>query len=453
MKSQDSYEDNRSLAHQLALMNHFLRKFSNKTSLIRVVALASAGSGLLYSTTAPDSQTSFLVTIPPPLRNSETWPWKTLEDKFPRPALISLNPTQYGVLHVYFSRPDAVPPPDMGKEASGDLGGSPKHSCNCLGRDTIANAAAKVGPAVVNLSVPQGFHGMTVGKSIGSGTIIDDDGTILTCAHVVVDFQGLRSSSKGKVEVTLQDGRTFEGTVVNADLHSDIAIVRIKSKTPLPTAKLGCSSKLRPGDWVVAMGCPLTLQNTITAGIVSCVDRKSSDLSLGGTRREYLQTDCAINQGNSGGPLVNIDGEVIGVNIMKVLGADGLNFAVPIDSVAKIIEHFKRNGRVVRPWLGLKMIDLNDMIVAQLKERNAAFPNVSKGILIPMVSPGSPADRAGFHPGDVVVEFGGKPVESIKEVIDIMGDNIGKPFKAVVRRANTSSVTLTVIPEEANPDM
>eukprot|EP00268_Persea_americana_P067576 TRINITY_DN9317_c0_g1_i3.p2 TRINITY_DN9317_c0_g1~~TRINITY_DN9317_c0_g1_i3.p2 ORF type:complete len:213 (+),score=23.52 TRINITY_DN9317_c0_g1_i3:1513-2151(+) len=149
---------------------------------------------------------------------------------------------------------------------------------------------------------------------------------------------------KWQVDVTLQDGRTFEGTVVNADRHSDIAVIKIKSRTPLPAARLGSSLKLRPGDWVVALGCPLSLQNTITAGIVSCVDRKSSDLGLGGMRREYLQTDCAINEGNSGGPLVNLDGEVVGVNIMKILAADGLSFAVPIDSVAKIVEQFRKNG-------------------------------------------------------------------------------------------------------------
>lgn len=101
-----------------------------------------------------------------------------------------------------------------------------------------------------------------------SGTIIDADGTILTCAHGVVDSQGRQLTTKGKIDVTLQDGRTFEGTVINSDLHSDIAIVKIKSKTPLPTAKLGSSSKLRPGDWVIAMGTPLSLQNTVTAGIV-----------------------------------------------------------------------------------------------------------------------------------------------------------------------------------------
>ncbi|GFP87729.1 putative protease Do-like 14, partial [Phtheirospermum japonicum] len=429
------------------------RKFSNKTFLIRTVALATTGSGIFCFTTSSDYNTSASVSIPSPFWNSLTWPWKIIAENNPRCAFTRSNPSQYGVFLLFSSKPDAVPDPGISKGAARDAGDSPKHSCNCFGRDTIANAAAKIGPSVVNLSVPQGFHGMTVGKSIGSGTIINEDGTILTCAHVVVDFQGLRSSSKGKVEVTLQDGRSFEGTVVNADLHSDIAIVKIKSKTPLQAAKLGNSSKLRPGDWVLAMGCPLTLQNTITAGIVSCVDRKSSDLGLGGMHREYLQTDCAINQGNSGGPLVNVDGEVVGVNILKVLGADGLNFAVPIDSVSKIVEHFKTNGRVVRPWLGLKMLDLNDMIVGYLREKNDSFPDVSGGVLIPVVSPGSPADRAGFRPGDVVVEFEGKPVGSIKEVIDIMGDKIGKPLKAVVKRANNVTETLTVIPEEANPDM
>lgn len=250
--------------------------------------------------------------------------------------------------------------------------------------------------------------------------------------------------------MSLQDGREFEGVVLNADRHSDIAVVKIKSKTPLPAAKLGSSCELRPGDWVVALGCPHSLQNTVTSGIVSCVDRKSSDLGLGGIRREYLQTDCAINQGNSGGPLVNLDGEIVGVNVMKVMAADGLSFAVPIDSVVKIVEHFKKNGRVIRPWLGVKMLDLNPVVIEQLKERSSSFPDVRNGVLVPMVTPGSPAERAGFAPGDVVVEFDGKPIQSIKEIIDIMGDKVGVPIEVHVKRANNVPVTLTVIPEEAD---
>ncbi|KAF0895256.1 hypothetical protein E2562_008586 [Oryza meyeriana var. granulata] len=344
----------------------------------------------------------------------------------------------------------SVPPTNLSNQSSNGNSDDSKCCPGCIGRNTIAKAAAAVGPAVVNISSTQDTHGWVLEKSIGSGTIIDPDGTILTCAHVVVDFQSTKPILRGKVSVTLQDSREFEGTVLNADRHSDIAVVKIKSKTPLPSASLGSSSKLRPGDWVVALGCPLSLQNTVTAGIVSCVDRKSSDLGLGGVRREYLQTDCAINQGNSGGPLVNLDGEIVGVNVMKVWAADGLSFAVPIDSIVKIVENFKKNGRVVRPWLGLKMLDLNPMIVAQLKERSSSFPDVKKGVLVPMVTPGSPAERAGFRPGDVVVEFDGKLVESIKEIIDIMGDKVGVPFKVLVKRANNVTVSLTVIPEEAD---
>ncbi|XP_010025200.2 putative protease Do-like 14 [Eucalyptus grandis] len=435
---------------RLALRN--VVRDSKRISLLRIAAVAVAGSGVAFANANADTKPELSIGISAPLRKQLERPWHIGQITDSRPAFLSWDQFQSGILPTFSFRAIPASPDDVKKELPADASESPKPCPHCLGRDTIANAAARVGPAVVNLSVPQGFHGITTGKSIGSGTIINKDGMILTCAHVVVDFQGLHSSSKGKVAVTLQDGRTFEGTVVNADMHSDIAIVKINSKAPLPTAELGSSGKLRPGDWVVAMGCPLSLQNTVTAGIVSCVDRKSSDLGLGGMRREYLQTDCAINAGNSGGPLVNIDGEVVGVNIMKVLGADGLSFAVPIDSVSKIIEHFKKSGRVIRPWLGLKMVDLNEMIIAQLKERDPAFPDVKRGVLVPTVTPGSPADRAGFQPGDVVIEFDGKPVGRITEIIEIMGDKIGIPIKVVVRRAKDSRVTLTVVPEETNLD-
>ncbi|KAJ6817825.1 putative protease Do-like 14 [Iris pallida] len=192
-----------------------------------------------------------------------------------------------------------IPPPNYSAAAAaeGGGGGGGTRCCpGCLGRNSIADAAAAAGPAVVNITITRGIPGLILEKSIGSGTIIDPNGTVLTCAHVVVDFEGMKTALRGKVAVTLQDGRVFEANVVNADLHSDIAVLKIKSKMPLPAVKLGSSGKLRPGDWVVALGCPLSLQNTVTSGIVSCVDRKSSDLGLGGIRREYLQTDCAINE-------------------------------------------------------------------------------------------------------------------------------------------------------------
>ncbi|KAJ1417124.1 Peptidase S1C [Sesbania bispinosa] len=313
-------------------MSYFLRRLGhfNRSSIVGAVAIAAAGSTLLCSNNNTGFRVSINAWLPLPLQDSLWLTWPVQQQRLP-------FPDQYGILALSSYRVGGVPSSDISKEASGAVG----DSCGCFGRDTIANAAAKVGPAVVNITVPQDFYGVPTGRSIGSGTIINKDGTILTCAHVVVDFQGTRSSTKGKIEVTLQDGRTFEGKLVNADVHSDIAIVKINSETPLPEAKLGSSSMLRPGDWVIAMGCPLSLQNTITAGIVSCVDRKSSDLGLSGTPREYIQADCKIYRGSSGGPLVNMEGEVVGVNIMKVQCADGFGFSLPIDSVCKLVEHFK----------------------------------------------------------------------------------------------------------------
>ncbi|KAG8090900.1 hypothetical protein GUJ93_ZPchr0011g28892 [Zizania palustris] len=162
----------------------------------------------------------------------------------------------------------SVPPANLKNQGSDGNSDESKCCPGCIGRNTIAKAAAAVGPAVVNISSTPNSHGWVLETSIGSGTIIDPDGTILTCAHVVVDFQSTSPTLRGKVSVTLQDGREFEGVVLNADRHSDIAVVKIKSNTPLPSACLGSSSKLRPGDWVVALGCPLSLQNTVTAGIV-----------------------------------------------------------------------------------------------------------------------------------------------------------------------------------------
>ncbi|XP_052193723.1 putative protease Do-like 14 isoform X4 [Diospyros lotus] len=392
-------------------MRQFLRqaRFSDAYSLLRLLSLAAAGSGALYLNRDADAKTTAsVVTATAPLRYL-----LLLERPIAKDSMIPCR---------------SVVDPDW------------------------SSYVAKVLPAIVLISVPKKMDNKSC-TSIGSGTIVDADGTILTCAHLVVDFQGRKVVSEDKVDVTLQDGQTFVGTVLNADLHSDIAIVKINSKTPFPAAKLGSSCKLHPGESVVALGNPHFLRNTITAGIVSCVDRKSSEIGLGGMLREYIQIDCAVNPGNSGGPLINLDGEIVGVNIMGRKSAAGLNFAVPSDTVSKIVEQFKKNGRVLRPWLGLKMLDLNKMIIVQLKRRHATFPSIKKGVLVLMVSPGSPADRAGMRPGDIVIEFHGKPVGSITEIVELMDDKVGIPLKVVVKREKGTSVTLTVIPEEVNPEL
>ncbi|CAL9764581.1 unnamed protein product [Musa acuminata subsp. burmannicoides] len=384
------------------------------------------------------------VSISVPLRQLLSSTSEIFLRDFARPSLFSIGGRS----------PAASPFPDSdsNEEALGKNHADAPCSATSTETNFIAKAAALASPAVVNISVRKG--GLMSSKSIGSGTIIDPDGTILTCAHCVEDLDRKKRVCNGKVGVTLQDGREFEGTVVNADFVSDIAVVKIQSKIPLPAAKLGMSSKLHPGDFVIALGCPHALKNTITSGIISCVDRKSSDLGLKGVQREYLQTDCAINKGNSGGPLVNLDGEVVGVNVMKFVAADGLGFAVPVDSVVKIVEQFMKNGKVAQPWIGLKMLDLNELKIAQCKDKDASCPDVRTDIVpvVFKVTPASPADRAGFRPGDTVIQFDGKPVREIKEIVDSMRDQVGKPLKVLVKRANNKLVTLTVVPEMADMD-
>ncbi|CAM6057797.1 unnamed protein product [Sphagnum tenellum] len=338
------------------------------------------------------------------------------------------------------------------KEPSSSVDAFPsRRGDGCLSRYAIADAAAIAAPAVVNVKVSFGKRHAFFGETAGSGFIIQSDGTILTNAHVVANER--RGLYKGALVVTLQDGRNFEGEVVSFDSLSDIAVIKVNSPRPLPTAKLGSSKDLRPGEWVVALGSPLHLQNTVTAGIISCVDRKSSEIGLEGVGTGYIQIDAAINQGNSGGPLVNLDGEVIGINTMKALAADGVSFAIPIDSAIKIVEQLKKHRHVVRPWLGMKMWELTEPRILQLKERRPGFPDVASGVLVTQVIPGSPAARAGVWNDDVIVEFDGMPVTTINQIVEALGDKVGMSFKVVVKRAHGVDATLYVIAEEATPDL
>ncbi|CAM6122297.1 unnamed protein product [Calypogeia fissa] len=317
-------------------------------------------------------------------------------------------------------------------------------------RHAIADAAAKAAPAVVNITVSIGGR-ISFAQTAGSGFIIDPDGTILTNAHVVADESV--GPYKGKIVVTLQDGRNFPGEIVSYDVLADIAVIKVHSKKPLPTVEFGSSRKLRPGEWVVAVGSPLHLQNSVTVGIVSCVDRKSTEMGLRGAHADYIQTDAAINQGNSGGPLLNLDGQVIGINTMKALAADGVSFAIPIDSALKIMQQLKKHGRVVRPWLGMKMLGLTEDIISQLRERDSSFPDVKTGVLVPQVIPGSPAERAGVRSGDVILEFDGRPVSTPHQIVEVLEDKVGYPFKLLIKRGKVGSVAISVISEEASPNL
>nr|CAB3491280.1 unnamed protein product [Digitaria exilis] len=437
--------------------------------LLSVSAAASvAGAGALARR---DPDTAVYASASPPLRHALS---AAAEGLLSGTRLFSpwpLPPPYQGFPIINSFASASVSPAKLSDQGSAGISDDSRCGPGCLGRNSIAKAASAVGPAVVNISCTQDAHGWLLKESIGSGTIIDPDGTILTCAHVVADFQSTKAVVRGKVSVTLQDGREFEGVVLNADRHSDIAVVKIKSKPryqlPGLDRPLDFSQVIGLSLWAVRFHFRIQLQLVLSVALTGKAviwvleDYEGSICKQIAPLIRQIHFLC----GNSGGPLVNLDGEIIGVNVMKVRNADGLSFAVPIDSVVKIVDNFKKNGRVVRPWLGLKMLDLNPMIISQLKEKSSTFPDVRKGVLVPMVTPGSPAEQAGFRPGDVVVEFGGRSVESIKEVtkittdtlisflrqiIDIMGDKVGVPFKVLVKRANNVTVTLTVIPDDAD---
>jgi HtrA serine peptidase 2 len=219
-----------------------------------------------------------------------------------------------------------------------------------LSRNFVADVVEVVSPAVVNIVCPAGFGS----ASSGSGFFISKDGTIVTNAHVVAP------SMDGTVVITMKNGKKRAGKIHSMDTQSDLAIVQMTDfgGDPIPTVQFGVSSKVRSGEFVIAIGSPMHLQDSASLGIVSATARHASELGISNNRSEYIQTDAAINMGNSGGPLVNLDGEVIGINTMKVKGTDGISFAIPIDIASQIIKQLLTNKRVIRPFVGLKMVNM-----------------------------------------------------------------------------------------------
>ncbi|XP_011871993.1 PREDICTED: serine protease HTRA2, mitochondrial-like isoform X2 [Vollenhovia emeryi] len=288
----------------------------------------------------------------------------------------------------------------------------------------IADVVEISAPAVVYIEIKDSnkidfFTGKPMTTSHGSGFIINQDGLILTNAHVVVNKPNIL------VKVRLYDGSTYTGMVEHVDLQSDLATVRI-NKTNLPVMKLGCSANIRPGEFVVAIGSPLSLSNTITSGVVSSVSRQSQELGLNNKRMEYIQTDAAITFGNSGGPLVNLNGEAIGINAMKV--TPGISFAIPIDYAKEFLkkaESHKKNKDVTfrealkRRYMGITMQTLTPEILNEMQQSNE-YVNVRHGVLIWRVVIGSPAYRAGLKPGDVVTHANEKPVLDSSNIYAIL---------------------------------
>ncbi|EAW39271.1 HhoA/HhoB/HtrA family serine endopeptidase [Lyngbya sp. PCC 8106] len=311
----------------------------------------------------------------------------------------------------------------------------------------VAAVVQEVGPAVVridaqrtvNNQVPEAlndpFFRRFFGEQIpnipdkqiqsgtGSGFIIDSQGEIITNAHVV--------DGASKVTVTLKDGREFEGKVVGTDPVTDVAVIHIEADN-LPTIKLGNSEQLQPGDWAIAIGNPLGLDNTVTTGIVSAIGRSSAQIGVPDKRVEFIQTDAAINPGNSGGPLLNQQGEVIGVNTAILQGAQGLGFAIPINTVQQIAEELVANGKVEHPFLGIQMLTLTPELQKQLNSdpNSGIIVNQDQGVLIVRVVPNSPADRAGLRAGDVIEKINNKMVKDADQVQQAVNqEKVGNQLK------------------------
>ena len=250
----------------------------------------------------------------------------------------------------------------------------------------------------------------------GSGFIIDSDGILLTNAHVI--------SGADTVLVTLKDGRTFQGKVRGIDEPSDLAVVKIEGRN-LPVAPLGNSSEVQVGDWAIAVGNPWGLDNTVTLGIISTLKRSSSQVGIPDKRLDFIQTDAAINPGNSGGPLLNQRGEVIGINTAIRAEAEGIGFAIPIDTAKGIKDQLARGEKIPHPYIGIRMLDLTPEIAKQINRNPNAVITVPeiKGVLVVQVMPNSPAMRAGLRDGDVVVEIERRAVTSADQLQDIVAQS------------------------------
>lgn len=267
-----------------------------------------------------------------------------------------------------------------------------------------------------------------VERGSGSGFIINSSGQILTNSHVV--------DGADSVTVTLKDGRTFKGKVLGEDAVTDVAVIQIDANK-LPTLALGKSDTLQPGEAVIAIGNPLGLNNTVTSGIISATDRSSSDIGASDKRVDYLQTDAAINPGNSGGPLLNARGEVIGMNTAIIQGAQGLGFAIPINTVQKIAEELITKGRVDHPYLGIEMVTLTPEVKEKITTRFGDRINLAanQGILLVRIVPNSPAAIAGLRPGDVIKSINNQPVLKVDEVQKLVENSkIGIPLQVQVER-------------------
>ena len=328
----------------------------------------------------------------------------------------------------------------------------------------VSDAVKNVGPAVVRIDTERiverqqfdptlldpllrdllGEPGITPDRERGqgSGVIIDKNGFVLTNAHVVERVDN--------VSVTLADGNILEGKVLGTDAVTDLALVKIDDSNSSVFAPLGNSEDLEVGDWAIALGTPYGLEKTVTLGIVSSLHRDINSLGFSDKRLDLIQTDAAINPGNSGGPLINSNGEVIGINTLVRSGPGaGLGFAIPINLAKTVSDQLFKNGEVIHPYLGVQLISLNPKIakehnkdpnsIVQLPERS--------GALIQSVIPNSPAEKAGLRRGDLVIAAENISIEEPKALLnEVEKAQIGQVFLLNVLREN-KEIKVNITPE------
>jgi S1-C subfamily serine protease len=305
---------------------------------------------------------------------------------------------------------------------------------------TVSGVVTQIGPAVVHIRVKKkaarrpGHPSELAGS--GSGFVITPDGYIVTNCHVVEDTDA--------VEVNLADGNTCGAEVVGQDGATDIALLRIAG-SKLPMASLGDSDKLRVGQLAIAVGNPLGFQSTVTAGVISALGRSLRSQS-GRLIENVIQTDAALNPGNSGGPLLDSRGCVIGINTAIIQYAQGICFAIPVNTMRWVVTQLIREGKVVRGFLGIsgQTVPLPVRVVRYFQLRHDA------GVQVIDVSPRSPAQRAGLKEGDVVISIGGEAVNSVDDIHRrLTRDAIGKTLKVVLLRGWTNRLEKEIVPAES----
>ncbi len=317
--------------------------------------------------------------------------------------------------------------------------------------DTATNVAAKVLPSIVGIKVQYTVNSIFTGSqnatAEGSGIILSNDGYILTNNHVVSssDSSSFYAVSEAtKITVTLYNDTTeYEAKVIGTDSQTDLAVIKI-DKNDLTAAELGNSSNIAVGEFAMAIGNPLGMQSSVTSGIISAVNRtvQSDD----GKTYNLIQTDAAINSGNSGGALVNSQGQVIGINTLKLngTGVEGMGFAIPIDSAKPIFEQLISNGKVTRPYIGLSGRDLDD--------QTAKANNLVKGVYVVSVEPFSAAEKAGIKAGDVIVGIDGTSITTMDELNNIKNQHkIGDEITLKINR-NGNEMDMKVTLQEQPAD-